>query len=130
MVVEDPDAPLPQPVVHGIYYDLPRDKTRLENDDFAPIEGSEEEDRLLTGGFRYGLNRRRTVWSGPRPVMGHGVHRYFFQIVGLSGPLGATNKKERGFEKQEVLEALVEEEKVVCWGEWIGTFERRLRKTS
>lgn len=31
VVVEDPDAPLPTPVVHGLYYGLPAAKTTLDN---------------------------------------------------------------------------------------------------
>ena len=85
VVVEDPDAPLLAPIVHGIYYDIPREKTSLEHADFAVAADGGEKDEMLSGGFRYRLNRRRTVWSGPRPVMGHGPHRYFFQVIGLDG---------------------------------------------
>ncbi|MCJ1373414.1 hypothetical protein MMC20_004642 [Loxospora ochrophaea] len=134
VMVEDADAPLPQPVVHGVYYDIAREKTMLEHADLTPAAGTEaaaaagESRGRLHGGFRYGANRRGTVWSGPRPVMGHGRHRYFFQVAGLSEALGVADglAQGRGVGKQEVLDALRGGEKVVCWGEWVGTFERKL----
>jgi Phosphatidylethanolamine-binding protein len=42
----------------------------------------------MMGGFRSGaswsgLVWSGLVWSGPKPVLGHGRHRYFFQVVAL-----------------------------------------------
>ncbi|GES65502.1 immune-responsive protein [Aspergillus terreus] len=82
LVVEDPDAPLAEPVVHGLYYGIPASKTNVSSTDFEPV-GDGGEFRL-NGGFRYGLNRRRNVYMPPRGFLGHGPHRYFYQIVALS----------------------------------------------
>ena len=35
VVVEDPDAPLPSPVVHGLYYGIPAEKMELRSEDFV-----------------------------------------------------------------------------------------------
>lgn len=84
LVVEDPDAPLPMPVVHGIYYAIPAGKTSIQPDDLASVPGAEN---TLKGGFKLGLNRRKCVWSGPKPVLDHGEHRYMFQVVALNSSM-------------------------------------------
>ena len=117
LVVEDPDAPLPSPVIHGIYYAIPMTKTSVEPGDFE-IAGSSGS---LRGGFRYGANRKKCAWSGPRPVLGHGVHRYMFQVVGLKAALEGLGVIPT---RQEIEKAI--EGKVVGWGMWIGTYERSL----
>lgn len=118
VIVEDPDAPLPTPVVHGLYYGLPVTKTELNQRDMellgASVKGGQ------TAEFRYGRNRRKTVWAGPKPVMGHGSHRYFFQIVGL---LDIQWDDSEILTKERLVDAI--EGKVVAWGFWVGTFERR-----
>ena len=119
LVVEDPDAPLPAPVVHGIYYAIPAFKTSVEPTDFEiAIESSPGS---LRGGFRYGANRKKCVWSGPRPVLGHGVHRYVFQVVGLKTALEAPTPVPT---RQEIERAI--DGNVAGWGMWIGTYERVL----
>ncbi|KAL4894253.1 hypothetical protein BDV59DRAFT_201096 [Aspergillus ambiguus] len=84
-MVEDPDAPLAEPVVHGLYYGIPVSKTILFSEDFETIgEGSIPE---LRGGFNYGLNRRKTIYMPPRGFLGHGPHRYFYQVIALNEPI-------------------------------------------
>jgi hypothetical protein len=123
VVVEDPDAPLPTPVVHGIYYGLGALKTTLDQRD---LERLGQLDPNAAAGFRYGRNRPKTVWAGPRPVLGHGPHRYFFQLVAVRGVDwdGEGVKAEAGAMTREKLVAIIQG-KVLGWGAWIGTFERR-----
>ncbi|APA08098.1 hypothetical protein SS1G_00241 [Sclerotinia sclerotiorum 1980 UF-70] len=85
LVVEDPDAPLPSPVIHGIYYNIPASKTEVRKEDFVQSQSDNQDGngRLLAGGFSYGVNRRKTIWGGPKPVLGHGMHRYFFSGGGI-----------------------------------------------
>lgn len=122
LVVEDPDAPLPSPVVHGLYYGLPAEKTSVGPDDFVPANGGQGDD--LAGGFRYGANRMKSVWGGPRPVLAHGSHRYFFQVIALKNDLSAGGG-DKLLSKKQLLKALVDDN-VLAWGEWVGTFERQL----
>lgn len=84
LVVEDPDAPLPAPVLHGIYSANPRDKTALSPEDFDPVV---DEGNLLRGGFRFGRNRMKSIWGGLNPVLGRGPHTYMVQAVGLRSTL-------------------------------------------
>lgn len=67
---------------------------------------------------------RGLVWIGPRAPMGHGVHRYFFQLVALGEGLDVkVGDAEEGATREEVARAC--EGKVVGWGVWVGTFESR-----
>ncbi|KAL8794750.1 MAG: hypothetical protein Q9195_002704 [Heterodermia aff. obscurata] len=108
VMVEDPDAPLPSPVVHGVYYSIPASRNSLLPSDFEKIGG---EGDLLSGGFKYGANRMKSVWGGPRPVMGHGVHRYMFQVVALSVKVedegGLLNEVPTKAELEKVVAGLV-----------------------
>ncbi|KAM0797129.1 hypothetical protein BDR22DRAFT_965720 [Usnea florida] len=71
IIVEDPDAPLNPSHTVFITPSQPS-KTQLAPGDFAAVSGSRND---VHGGFKYGLNRRKTSWSGPKPVLGHGQHR-------------------------------------------------------
>ena len=125
LIVEDPDSPMPKPGVHGIYYDIPGSKTDIGPEDMVEIAGDNQ--NLLKGGFRYGQNVRGSVWIGPRPVISHGNHRYYFTIIGLNrasvkddndtGPVS----KERLVASDGLLAG-----KVLCWGQYIANFERKL----
>lgn len=71
--------------------------------------------------FRHGRNRPKTVWAGPKPIRGHGLHRYFFQVVGVRDVQWGNGATEAEPLTKEELVKLVQG-KVVGW---VGTFERR-----
>lgn len=119
VIVEDPDAPLPSPVVHGIYYDIPASKTTLSHADLEAVSDSKNG---LVGGFKYGLNRRKCIWSGARPLLAHRAHRYMFQVVGLNS--SPSPKRLSEIPTKLELEKAVEN-KIVAWGVWVGIFERK-----
>lgn len=123
MVCEDPDAPMAEPIVHGIYLGIPASKTSVTPGDFE----QEGEAGKVKGGFWYGRNRRGTVYIAPRPIARHGEHRYFFAVVGLGVNVDweDTRKEtgESGVDKNAILKAV--DGKVVAWGEWVGTYERK-----
>ncbi|KAJ5108395.1 hypothetical protein N7456_005070 [Penicillium angulare] len=118
LVSEDPDAPLPSPIIHGIYYGIPATTTGVSGDDFA--EGAEP--MTLKGGFKYGKNRRGNIYIPCKPLLGHGAHRYFFTLVALREPIDTTKLSEVAT-IEEVAKAI--EGKVVGWGEWVGVYERK-----
>jgi Raf kinase inhibitor-like YbhB/YbcL family protein len=74
ILMEDPDAPLPRPFVHMIAYRITPDKSSV-------AEGTLTHE---TTGVAFG---RSTVgaqgYMGPRPIPGHGPHRYIFQVLAL-----------------------------------------------
>ncbi|KAI4599723.1 hypothetical protein KJ359_001459 [Pestalotiopsis sp. 9143b] len=101
LVTEDPDAPLPTPIAHGIYGGIPPIKNAVAAADF---EIADESQALLKGGFHYGVTRRD-----------------FFFVVGLS-----ENLDQRMLEAKATREQIAEaiQGKVVAWGQWFGSCER------
>jgi len=121
VVVEDPDAPLPTPVNHGWFYDIPATKTSITHADIELAKDSKEPN-LLAGGFRHGQNLRGTKYSGPKPLLAHGPHRYWYTVIALKEPLGL--ERSTAIPKREVILPLLEG-KVLGWGRWEGVFERK-----
>lgn len=125
LLKEDPDAPIAEPVVHGIYYGIAASKTSTSQADYEVVSPDDDAKRLK-GGFSYGRNRRGTVYVAPRPIMGHGAHRYFWSVLGLGETVDWAKVRQdagaEGVEKKALLRAV--DGKVVAWGEWIGTYER------
>ncbi len=79
IVVQDPDAPLPRPVTHLIAYGLDPNAGGVAEGAFEA--GPRSAIRFARGSFG------RLGYHGPRPVAGHGPHRYVFQMFALMRPL-------------------------------------------
>lgn len=110
LIIEDPDAPLPRPVVHAIATGIPPSWQGLpEGALLPPADGPL---RLGRGSFG------RRGYAGPRPVLGHGVHRYVFQLVAVDRPLRLTDPAGLS----AVLNALAG--RALARGRLVGTFER------
>jgi len=122
LIVEDPDAPLPTPIAHGVYYAIPADTLSVDALSFDRAAGDDANG--LKGGFKFGQNRMRNVYGGPRPVLGHGPHRYFYQVIALSEKLDPNSFATDTPTREELAKAV--EGKVLAWGMWIGVFERKL----
>jgi hypothetical protein len=75
LIVQDPDVPMARPFAHCIAHALPPDLDGL-------AEGA-----LSAAGAdpRIKIARR---YIGPRPLRGHGPHRYVFQLFALDAPAG------------------------------------------
>lgn len=85
LVVDDPDAPRPEPWVHWLLYGIPADVRSLK-------EGVPRERRP---GAPPGAAQGRNSWEsdalgyrGPAPPAGHGRHRYRFTLQALDAELG------------------------------------------
>lgn len=77
LIVEDPDAPAPQPLVHAVVWNIPAEERAL-------AEGAIREDGPSpTGRNSYGTR----AWLPPDPPTGHGVHHYAFQLFALADML-------------------------------------------
>ena len=86
LLVEDAESPTPQPLVHGIVWNLgPRDRA-LPRGAIAAAGGAD------TGTNSYG----RTGWLPPDPPTGHGPHDYVFQLFALGEPLPLDADPGRG----------------------------------
>ncbi|KFZ20455.1 hypothetical protein V501_00135 [Pseudogymnoascus sp. VKM F-4519 (FW-2642)] len=113
LIVEDPDAPLPTPITHGLYYSIPSTVTGVNNGDFRTAEDSSSTSTYhLTGGFKYGQNRGGKIYLGPRPLLGHGPHRYFFQLIALKEKVDAGNLSTVANKEELALEI---QGKVIGW---------------
>jgi phosphatidylethanolamine-binding protein (PEBP) family uncharacterized protein len=113
--------PMGGPNVHGIYYSIPATTTAVSPREFEVVH-EEETKKVLRSGFRYGKNRRSSVYIPPRPPVGHGPHRYFFELVALMEPLDPTGLSPLPT-KEELSEVI--NGKVAGWGLWIGIFENK-----
>ena len=112
LIVEDADAPTPQPLVHAIVVDL-------EATDGALAEGALPSDDHEGAGLHVGRNSYlQAAWLPPDPPPGHGVHRYAFQMFALTA--GASFDRTPG--RDSVLAAI--KEHGLASGCLIGTYER------
>lgn len=82
LIVEDPDAPAPQPIVHAVVWGLPPGDGGLGEGAVRP-DGRGDGQRTDVGRNSY----FREGWLPPDPPTGHGEHRYVFQLFALAaGP--------------------------------------------
>ena len=114
LIVEDADAPTPQPLVHAIVVELPAG-------DGALAEGALPSADHEGSGLKTGRNSYlRTGWLPPDPPPGHGVHRYCFQVFALEA--GASFDDDDTPGRERVLEAI--RDHGIASGCLIGTYER------
>ncbi len=74
IIVEDPDAPLPRPFIHLIAYGVAPELAFMPEDFLSASSQQLRLGRNTTGAMGY---------MGPRPVPGHGLHRYHFHVLAL-----------------------------------------------
>jgi hypothetical protein len=113
LVVEDPDAPMPNPIVHWVVFGIaPTTSSLPENLPQGP--------RLTTPVIaRQGSNyNKEHRYTGPKPPVGHGVHHYHFQLFALDKNLSVGDAPE----KNDLLKTM--QGHVLAQGELIGTYER------
>jgi Raf kinase inhibitor-like YbhB/YbcL family protein len=110
MIMEDPDAPLRKPVVHMIALGIASARTSFPEG--ALSQGASGDVRFGIGSFN------RQGYHGPRPVPGHGPHRYLLQMMALRKPLS--------FQEPPKLDAVLAavDGNVLAWGQLVGLFER------
>ena len=78
LIVEDPDAPALQPLVHAVVWGIPGDEHRLAEGAICADGGGGSDGRDVgrTSFLREG-------WLPPDPPNGHGAHAYAFQLFAL-----------------------------------------------
>ena len=113
LIMDDPDAPRPEPWVHWIIYRIPRDTTGLPEN----VPGTEKLSE--PGGAMQGKNSwGRIGYGGPAPPPGHGLHHYHFKLYALDGALDVKS----GLNKKQLLAAM--EGHILGQGEVVGTYQR------
>jgi Raf kinase inhibitor-like YbhB/YbcL family protein len=115
LVVEDPDAPLAEPFVHWMLWNIPGTATEI------PANLSRVAHPPELPGAIQGLNSAGTEgWHGTKPPPGHGPHHYHFQLFALSGRLDHLGASTPLAELVNALKGLT-----IAAGERVGTYERR-----
>ena len=114
LIVEDPDAPMDQPFVHWLLWNIPGEATEI-----PPGLSRTAHPPELPGAVQ-GHNSGGTVgWHGARPLEGHGVHHYHFQLFALTEPLDLPPKTTLN-ELVDVLKG-----QAIASGEVVGLYERK-----
>ncbi len=112
LIVQDPDAPTAEPVVHWMIWNIPGTATSLPPGIAARPQLDHPkgavQGRNTKGGFGY---------FGPRPPAGHGVHRYHFQLFALDKLLPMSPDTPLA----ELLNAL--KGNTIASAELVGTYE-------
>ena len=113
LIVEDPDAPTPQPMVHAIVVDIDPALGGLAEGAIAP-DGNGSADKNV--GRNSSLSEG---WMPPDPPTGHGPHDYVFQLVALGPGQGSQDASPgRGGFKDYVAG------RVLAAGVLVGTYSR------
>ena len=115
LIMEDPDAPRPQPWVHWVIYNIPANAREL------PEALPRERELAKQGGLKQGSNSMQLNnlgYLGPAPPPGHGRHRYFFKLYALDANL---NLKD-SLSKEQLLNAI--KGHIVAEAQLMGTYER------
>jgi Raf kinase inhibitor-like YbhB/YbcL family protein len=114
IIVDDPDAPRPEPWVHWVIFNLPADLKAL------PEGVAKDAKPAQPAGAIQGRNTWGTVgYRGPEPPKGHGVHHYHFKLYALDAMLDP----KPGLDKDGLLAAM--RGHIVAEAELVGTYERK-----
>ena len=113
LIMDDPDAPTPEPWVHWVIYKIPPTATQLR-------EAVAETEMLANpDGAVQGKNSWATIgYRGPAPPPAHGVHHYHFKLYALDEALDL----RPGLEKKQLLSRM--DGHIIGQGELIGTYQR------
>jgi Raf kinase inhibitor-like YbhB/YbcL family protein len=113
LIVEDADAPAPEPLVHLIAWNLPVGGEGLEEAAFPSRRRAGRETEVGRDAFAH------VGWLPPDPPRGHGPHLYAFQMFALDRRLSFAGHPGRS--------AMVAAMKgrVLARGVLLGTCERR-----
>jgi Raf kinase inhibitor-like YbhB/YbcL family protein len=112
LIVEDPDAPSAEPLVHLLAWDLPPDTSKIDEGLFrSPGHDGLDED-LGRNSFL------KTAYLPPDPPTGHGPHLYAFQLFALDRRLDFDGAPGRS----AVVKAMTGH--VLAKGVLVGAYER------
>ena len=119
LIVEDPDAPTPNPLVHAVVLNIPADQRELREGAIA-ADGHERDGGQVVGRNSY-LSQG---WLPPDPPTGHGEHDYVFQLFALD----ITPEIEPNSGRGDVVAAIAGH--VLGTGLLVGTYSREASELS
>jgi Raf kinase inhibitor-like YbhB/YbcL family protein len=114
LIVDDPDAPQPEPFVHWVVCKIPASASGLP-------EGVPKQAKLESppGALQGKNDFNQTGYGGPAPPPGHGIHHYHFRLYALDEPL----EVQPGLDRKALTAAMAG--RILDEGELVGTYERR-----
>ena len=116
LVVEDPDAPMPDPFVHCIMYNIPPEWRALSASAVSHLGLSPDS---VAHGLELGKNSMsKCNYFPPSPPRAHGVHHYHFQLIAIDAKLLFGHTPSLA----DIKEALADH--VLASGELVGIYER------
>lgn len=113
LIVEDPDAPALNPLVHALVWGLPAEARSLPEGAIVP-DGDGGADGSDVGRNSYFAQG----WLAPDPPTGHGPHDYVFQLFAL----GAVPAVGHNPGRSELISAMTGH--VLAAGMLVGTYSR------
>jgi Raf kinase inhibitor-like YbhB/YbcL family protein len=116
LIVDDPDAPTPQPFVHWVIYKIPGTAKGLPEN--IPIDAATPMPHEVAGAVQGMSGFRRPIYRGPAPPPGK-VHNYHFTVYALDTAVDL----QPGATKQQLLDAM--KGHVIGQGELVATYERK-----
>jgi Raf kinase inhibitor-like YbhB/YbcL family protein len=118
LIVEDPDAPRPEPFIHWLAWNIPGSVTSL-----LEQMGAEERPPAPQGMVQGRNGMGETGWFGPRPPEGDPrPHRYHFQVFALDDTLDLSLNAD----KHALLAAM--QGHVIGQGDLVGVFQGKGRR--
>jgi Raf kinase inhibitor-like YbhB/YbcL family protein len=124
LILDDPDAPTPQPFVHWVIYKIPGSATGLPEAVPMGATASVAGATASQGATGFAMFARRggpppdPGYRGPAPPPGK-PHHYHFKVYALNAPIDPQD----GMTKDQLLTAM--EGKIVAQGELVGVYERK-----
>jgi Raf kinase inhibitor-like YbhB/YbcL family protein len=113
LIVDDPDAPTPEPWLHWILVKIPATVTSLR-EGIGPQDKPEGAPDAIQGKNSFG----KFGYGGPAPPRGHGIHHYRFHLYALDQSLDL-----KGPPEVKSLNAQMEGH-ILAEGELVGTYQR------
>jgi phosphatidylethanolamine-binding protein (PEBP) family uncharacterized protein len=107
LIIDDVDVPLPRPIVHTVAVIDPF----VARVDTGALQPGAAGIRFLRGDLPH------RGYAGPRPIPGHGPHRYRFHLFALDAPIAGDVTKTKALLKSMA-------GRVLARGMLTGTYER------
>ncbi len=108
LIMDDVDVPLPRPILHTVAVI----EATVEQVDTGALQPGTAGIRFLPGSLR------NLGYAGPRPIPGHGPHRYRFLVFALDEPVAESITTAKALQKLMAGHVLAR-------GVLTGTYERR-----